>query len=459
MLALLLPWAATAAITVEVLPPTTGVTIPADFSGLSFEMQTVLAGQDGGHFFSPTNRVLVDTFRGLGIKSLRVGGNTADRPGLAIPDEADVDSLFAFARAADVKVLFTLRLREGKPEDAARLANYLTRHYADQLEGVAIGNEPNVFNKQFTNYLTDWRTFAADITADTNSPGLKFCGPGVSPGHETWSAAFAENLGASGQVAFVTQHDYPGGDARRATNAPAARAKILSAGMEEHYAKFASHFLPAIARHGLTCRLEEANSFYDGGAPDVSDTYAAALWALDYQWWWAAHGIRGINFHTGNKVAARDENKPCRYAVFWTGATGCDVHPIGYAIKLFSLAEPAQILDTRTENADQLNVTVYAATDRQQHLCLTLINRENGSAGRPAEFFLKPGITGTAEIMTLQAPGNDVAAKTGLTLGGASLQANAEWHGHWMPLPATGEGRWSITLPPTSAAVIQFTHE
>ena len=90
---------------------------------------------------------------------------------------------------------------------------------------------------------------------------------------------------------FISQHDYPGGDARKVTDPAAARDKILSPAMDEHYAKFAENFVPAVASNGLACRLEEANSFYDGGATEVSDTFAAALWALNYQWWWAAHGI------------------------------------------------------------------------------------------------------------------------------------------------------------------------
>jgi len=43
---------------------------------------------------------------------------------------------------------------------------------------------------------------------------------------------------------------------------------------------------------------KEANSFYNGGAENVSDTFASALWSLDFLHWWAAHGCHGINLHT-----------------------------------------------------------------------------------------------------------------------------------------------------------------
>ena len=51
--------------------------------------------------------------------------------------------------------------------------------------------------------------------------------------------------------------------------------------MENSYAKFAANFVPAVISNGRAFRFEEANSFYDGGALDASDTCASALWALD----------------------------------------------------------------------------------------------------------------------------------------------------------------------------------
>ncbi len=345
----------------ELDPQHPGAEIPADFLGLSFEMQRVLTDTNGSHFFSLENQPLIATFKMLGIKSLRVGGNTADRPTLPLPSQADVDQLFAFAKAADVKVVYTLRLNQGDPAAAAEMDNYISRHYVGQLDFFAIGNEPNVFSTNFDVYLTEWKRYAAQITAPSNSPDAKFCGPGVSPGHEKWSAQFAQNLAASGLLKYISQHDYAGGDARKVTNPEAARDKILSSGMEGHYAKFAANFVPAILSNGLAYRFEEANSFYDGGAADVSDTFASALWALNYQWWWAEHRMSGINFHTGDKVAARDENKPCRYAAFWTTTNGYNIHPIGYAGKMFSLGSRGKIIPVQSADAaTNLNFAAYA---------------------------------------------------------------------------------------------------
>lgn len=444
-------------ITVKIPAPSPGPAIPADFVGLSFEMQTVLPDKNGGHLFRPDNRRLIATFRVLGIKSLRVGGNTADRPTLPMPGHADVDDLFAFARAAGVKVIYTLRLNGGDMAQATDMANYITRHHARQLDCFAIGNEPNVFSTNFDLYLAEWNRFAAAITAPQNSPGATFCGPSVSPGHEKWSARMAQECAGRGWLKYITQHDYPGGDARSVIEPAKKRDQILSPAMESHYAKFAANFVPAVQSNGLACRFEEANSLYDGGALDVSDTFAAALWALDYQWWWAARGIIGINFHTGDKVAARDENKPCRYASFWTAARGYEVHPIGYAEKMFSLGSAGKILDLDASPVRDFRVYGVQSADGAVYLTLLNLSHGDNATNYSIKISIPDGKKARAGVLRLAAPDGDLGAKSGVTLGGVPITEDGQWKGHWEEcLAAADPGSAPVNLPAASAAIIRI---
>src|SRR5215472_18870906 len=128
--ALLSPGRAQPAVNIELLPQEPGPAINADFVGLSFEMRDVLADTNGNHFFSPSNKKLIATFKQLGIKSLRVGGNTSDRPTLPLPSTNDVDNLFGFARKADVRLIYTLRLNHGNAQADCAMANYIEARYA-----------------------------------------------------------------------------------------------------------------------------------------------------------------------------------------------------------------------------------------------------------------------------------------------------------------------------------------
>jgi len=445
------------AITVDANSP--GAPVSDRFSGLSYEMALVLPGTNGSYFFSPNNKPLITMFQTLGLKVLRVGGNTADRPGINVPGPADIDSLFAFAKAADVKVIFTLRLRQSNPEDAVKVAKYVMDHYQPQLICFAIGNEPNVFDKTYSAYHDDLIKYMSAILAV--APDAKFGGPSTTPGKATWVRQFAGEFAHNPHVVMVTQHDYPGGAARTATNTVSGRDRMLSAAWVKYNERFYESIALAAMSNGLPFRLEEANSFYNGGAKDVSDTFASALWALDYQCWWASKGCDGINFHTGDTVAAGEKNTPCRYASFWTASDGYTAHPIAYAVKAFNLGAAGRIVPANIINTDNINLTAYGVLAPDGSLYVTLINKEHDAGARGAAVTINAGDSRAGGyIMRLTSPQGNVAATTGTTLGDGAIADDGSWDGSWTPLaaPAAG-GRFTIDLPATSAAVIRLTSQ
>jgi Glycosyl hydrolase family 79 C-terminal beta domain len=442
-------------VTIQIDAKAPGFHVPADFSGLSFEMQAVLPDANGKHIFSPENKPLVNLFRTLGVKILRVGGNTADRPGIAVPDRADADSLFAFAKAADVKVIYTLRLRNGNIKTDTEIAKYIEQHYQSQLACFAIGNEPDFYFKTYPAYHTGWEEFATAIRAE--APDAKFCGP-CTGGKPDWTRDFAKDFEKSKFIAFVAQHDYPCGNGLRATNAVAGRNKMLSPKLLSGYQSFWHSFAPAVLSDGLPYRLEEANSFYNGGAENVSDTYAASLWGLDFLHWWAAHDASGVNFHTGDKVAAGSENRPCWYASFWTTNDGYDVHPMGYAIKAFNLGGHGRILPVTMANTDGLNLTAYAVRNAENDLFVTVINKEHGADRRAARVTIAPDEKFShVETISLTAPHDNIATKTGVTLGGASITDDGSWDGKWTSLKTDQSDSCALTVPAATAVIVKLS--
>ena len=439
-------------------PNSPGAAVPDRFSGLSYEMALVLPGTNGSYFFSPANKPLITMFQTLGLKVLRVGGNTADRPGINVPGPADIDSLFAFARAADVKVIFTLRLRQSNPADAVKVAKYVMDHYQPQLICFAIGNEPNVFDKTYSAYHDDLIKYMSAILAV--APDAKFGGPSTTPGKAAWVRQFAGEFAHNPHVVMVTQHDYPGGAARTATNTVSGRDRMLSTAWVKYNERFYESIALEAMSNGLPFRLEEANSFYNGGAKDVSDTFASALWALDYQYWWASKGCDGINFHTGDTVAAGEKNTPCRYASFWTAADGYAAHPIAYAVKAFNLGANGRIVPVKiTANTDNINLTAYGVLAPDGSLYVTLINKEHDSGAHDAAVTINTGDSRPGGyIMRLTSPRGDVAATSGTTLGDGAIADDGSWDGSWTPLATpAADGKCLLDLPATSAAVIRLT--
>jgi len=457
-----------------------GRKIPSDFSGLSFESSNLLPGKDGKYLFSAENKPLINLFRTIGIKDLRVGGGTADGPEFQIPGPKDIDHLFEFARAAGINIIYTVRLLNGNVTGDAAIANYIQQHYASELCCFQIGNEPDwhsfhtapghprdprivetmpgVPGSAYPSYLATWKDFAEAIRASV--PNAQIVGPDTGsnypvPGtkdtdykNESWTQRFAEDEKGSPAVPFVTQHDYVGESAAGVGVQQAIDAMLSPAWVTTNYRLLYDHVLAPVQVTGLSYRMTECND-YTGGVDGASNAFASALWALDYMHWHASHGAVGINFH----------NKSWIYTdtIYLDKKTGeFRINPKAYAIKVFDLGSHGNVAPLTLSNPDALNLTAYAVHG-EKTLYVTLINKEHGRNARAAAVtILSPGAARDARIIYMTAPNEDPAARTGITLGGASIVDGA-WEGKWTSLKSEKAGLSLVNVPAASAAVVKFT--
>lgn len=433
-------------VTVSVKTSSPGSLIPDDFIGLSFETRRVDCDSDGvaGYFFDSTNAQAVALFRQVAVKSLRVGGGSVDSPQTPIPTPKDIDALFRFAKAADVKVIYSLRLKDGNAAQNASLAKYIWDNYQPYLDCFTIGNEP----KEYSTFSRQWKIMADAIVKAV--PEAKFCGPAAvssMDGGAQQIRNFAMDFGKTGLIKFVTAHDYPGGNAlRNATDGNSGRDQMLSGAWLEHYQDFYDQFVSAVTALGLKYKYDEGSSFYKGGAKDASDTFAAALWSLDFMHWWAAHGCSGINFH--NNRWPMYNITICRDA-----AGNYQTRPQGYGLKAFDIGGHGRVVPV---TASRTGMTAYGVLD-STNLYLTLINKEHGQYGRDAVVTVKGiSIKAPVEIMNLKAPHNDVAATSGVTLGDATINNAGEWQGKWTLFPPPGNSSLTIPVSAASAAIVKI---
>jgi hypothetical protein len=87
-------------------------------------------------------------------------------------------------------------------------------------------------------------------------------------------------------------------------------------------------------------------------------------------------------------------------------------------------------------------------------LYLTIINKEHGAAAREAEVSVSQNgdTVSRGQIIFLSAPGNDIAACSGETLGDAEIQGDGSWNGSWTILDSS-----TIKVPPASAAIVKIS--
>jgi hypothetical protein len=448
-------------VTLTIDAKVSGAVIPDDFIGLSFGMRALLADKSGAHFFSATNAPLVTLFQNLGIRHLRVGGTTVESPvTTAIPGETDIDSLFSFVLAAGVKqVIYSLRLLQTNsaqqyPATNAAIAKYIWSHYRPQLECFALGNEPDLQRvfyqdeiiRNFKTYLDQWRRFAAAITNAV--PAAKFAGPDAGSGNINWTVNFAKAQKDSGIIKEITEHYYAGGKGRDVAPGQGIET-MLSPDWIKSYQKLYDQMAAPVLSNGLPFRFTEANDHYSGGIPGASDTFTGALWALDFLHWWAAHDARGVDFHNTqwvvSDVITPDEQGRLK------------INPKGYGLKAFDISSHGSMMPVAISNPAGVNLTAYAVRGAG-NIFVTIINKDHGAGARAANVtIVANGISQRAETMFLISHEGGAAAKTGVSLGGATIGSDGPWLGKWTPLAPDQAGQCVVKVAAASAAIVKIT--
>jgi hypothetical protein len=380
------------------------------FAGLSYEKSALAVP-----CFVPGNTPLIGLFRRLGPSLLRIGGNTVDRTqwraggaghtaGEVAP--TDIDALAAFLHGCGWQVLYGVNLATSTPAAAAAEAAYAARALGESLYGLEIGNEPDLYGDNYFAPWTladceeRWEAFRRAILA--RAPAVVLTGPGDSYNVGRWTIPFGTWAGG-GRIALLTQHHYRGNG-----RSPLATAQRLVSADDGLVAQLAE-LRAGAARIGVPFRLAETNSFFNGGAPGVSNSYASALWVIDHLFDIARGGGAGANLHGGGYGAGYTPIAD-RYGVV-IGA-----RPLYYGMLLFTLAGTGTLLGAQL-SAGSLDVSAYALRLADGSLSLVVVNKE---AARSIALAIEcPEAAGAATLMALTGPA--LTATAGVEIQGATV--------------------------------------
>jgi len=452
-----------------------GTPIPPDFSGFSFETGSLLSHNHfkaNGYFFDPTNTELLTLFKNLGIKGLRIGGDSMDRG--ATPSTNDLDAFFAFVKAANLKVIYSVRLANGDPSQDASLAKYVWDHYRPYLISLAIGNEANSYNgldrkiKNSATYIAKWNKFASAVIAST--PGVVLGGPDNGNGSTSWALDFANAEQGNTNVAFVFSHYEPGGPGRGKTpqrlidemlspicdtQKYPAFCKVMTdmtqpLGWSYRFTEDNTQVAPPLMRRVLRIPRQRGEAIIHTSPNATSNhSFATALFALDFMHWWAAHGCQGIHFHTGFGGF--------NGGLFLDKKGYYEIYPLYYGIATFDVGGQGTADSLAIKNPNDLNLTAYAVTDTNDNLFVTIINKEHGKGARDATVKINaPG--GQVSVMYLKSSANNITATSGITLGGAKIDGRTPWQGEWTPLDFTNGAGCEVAVKASSAAIVKFAN-
>ena len=446
----LLPRAAFAATNVSIRIGHRLRALPADYMGLGFEASSVATPG----LLSADNHTYVQLVRGLGAQGvIRIGGNVSDYsvydaegtpknlPKDTVLTRENLRQLRTFLDATGWKLIWGLNLGTGRLDNMVEEARAVADAVGDKLIAFQTGNEPDLFARaghrgadyDYAAWHGEFRRYKSAIRAVL--PHAPFAGPDIAMASLDWMQSFAKD--EAGDLALLTAHHYITGQ-----DNPAATVEFMLR-EEKKYQPTLSKFQAISESVGIPWRMSETASFYGGGKAGVSDSCAAALWALDYLFVLTSYGCSGVSMQTGiNHLGVVSKYTPINddLAGHYTPA------PEYYGLLAFAQAAKGEQLSLALDAGD-LNLTAYA-TRAGSNMILTVINKD---MSRDASVTVTGVPAKQARVMRLTAP--SLTATTGITLGGAAVDTNGNWNGKSEPVKLSG-GKAMLDLPSGSAALV-----
>ena len=224
--------------------------------------------------------------------------------------------------------------------------------------------------------------------------------------------------------------------------------------------------------------LNESNSASCSGQPEVSNSYATSLWALDYQLQAAQTGISRIEFHT-NTAAVCGDFKPrtspeypisYRYYGAFCAADQAqlDKHelsatPLYYGLWAFRQVPEGHFVDLGLVDTDTAKLRAYGVKGRDGKLTVVLLNIQDPAAAASTDDAVTLNLPGfrKGHAVTLTSTGAGGLASTdasAITLGGQTVKANGHASGKIDDTKVdVDNGSASITVAPGTAQIITFS--
>lgn len=420
---------------------TSAGSIGSAFAGLSYEKSSI---NEKPHLFTGSNSNLIGLFKRLGPSVLRIGGNSVDRNVWALNGSgqtsgqiapSDVNELAAFVKAAGWQCLYGINLGGAGPIPysnggftaattpalAAAEVAYAASQFGSSLLGIEIGNECDLYGNSYfkgmawnpSAFESLWRQFRSAILAQT--PSANITGPADAGNESSWTVPFGQAVTKS-EITLLTQHYY-----RANGQSPSSTAAFLISS-DSNLINDLSVLNTGAKGIGIPFRMSECNSYYNGGASGVSDSYASSLWVIDYLFSCALGGAVGVNFHGGG-------NSTGYTPIADSGGVVVEARPEYYGVLLFTLAGQGTLYTTQV-SAGALNVTAYAVKTLNGGLHIVVVNKDSTNNLNLSIQLPQSAASATLLEMTQLssgATGPNLAATSAVTIQGTSVNADGSF--------------------------------
>lgn len=443
-----LPAAQGIAIQLQVDSQHPGYVIAPDYLGLSFETNSITDST----YFNTSSAPFIQLIKNLGTGIFRIGGNSADKTfwanrsrTTAMPIDSiatsDIDRFSKFIKAIQWKVIFGLNCGGNfNPAVAASEVAYVSNSLPGMMQSFEVGNESDIYPRNgfrassytINDFNTEWEQYYQAIKNAV--PAASFSG-GAFAYNQTWLKSFV--VQKSSKINLATIHFYQAGPG---TDPSININTLLSQHADSSIDKFGNAIKEIATNVQLPYRVAECNSIYGGGKSDVSNTFAATLWAIDYMFRLAYTGCQGINFHGGNNGPYTPIGKA--NGLFFA-------KPEYYSMLFFKDAAKGNLL-SYTLQSNGLNITAYASKTSDGTTYITIINKEPQTA-----IAVNLQTSGNASTVTLASlTASNLTAATGLVFAGKVIQSDGTITTTSLPAYTVNNNKFVVNVAAGSAMLV-----
>jgi len=248
----------------------------------------------------------------------------------------------------------------------------------DNVLALEIGNECDLYGGNgyrdpktwsFDTYVGEWRNYVNTIRAAL--PSLR---PNLFQGATFLTSNWLKDLAGFTQtqqkdLLTVSIHAYPSTHCGHNVTID----QLLSDDEAESEANLiiANHLVSGNSNLTVPLQIGESNDVSCHGQPDVSDTFASALWLIDYLFNLARVNVRGISIHERNETNSYS-------VILWRGINSQIpfVQPKYYGVSLFNYAtrDHCQIVATQKLMSSVPYVKVWSCFN-DHRLTITIIHK------------------------------------------------------------------------------------
>jgi len=420
-----------------------GLQIPKYFTGFSFEKYSLIKSA----FFNGNNTSFINLVKGLGHGMLRIGGgsvddvqwtNNATTTKSFTMTGGDMYNFFAFAGATRWPVMYGVNLHPATLSLSVAEIQYLNSHFGNMVASLAMGNEPDLYQPfghrpstyGYTDFLNEWTTLHDSI--HLAAPGQSYAGPSTASG--TWMIPFGRDKHST--ITWLNEHYYKlntGGDTVQSI------PKLLT--KDTAFITRAYILRKATAPYNLPWRIDECNTSA-ANRSGVSNSFASALWALDFMFLAADQGASGVNFHCGNTY----------YSPITFLTNPATPNPLYYGMLFFSKASLGKLLSVGSTAGGAINFSSYAVQQADGTVQVTLINKDLTNEASVSLSAANGKQLTTASVLRLQGP--SPSSFTGAVFGGSAVKADGTWAASVKESLVMSGNATTVKVPPCSAILI-----